>query len=73
MYNNIYPFYLSDADTQSFDVAKIGKNTRGDYLIFYNKNNKVKPVSFAKLSWGLPSKLIMIREDCDTVVFTKCN
>lgn len=72
VYNNIYPFYLSDAVAKSFDEVKVGKNTRGNYLVFYNKNNKSKPVNSAKLSWGLPSKLIMIREWRDTVIFTKC-
>lgn len=73
VYNNIYPFYLSDTITESFDKVKVGKDTKGNYLIFYNENNKRKPVNYAKLSWGMPSQLIMIREGRDTVIFKRCN
>lgn len=73
VYNNVYPFYLSDTITKSFDKVKVGKNTKGNYLIFYNENNKRKPVNYAKLSWGMPSQLIMIREGRDTVIFKRCN
>lgn len=32
-----YPYYLSNTVVQSFDKSKVGKNTKGCYLVMYNE------------------------------------
>lgn len=65
-----YPYYLSPINSNKFEWKKVGTETKGDFLISYDKNGRKKIYS-EKLLWISPTKLILVRQQCDTVSFTR--
>lgn len=65
-----YPYYLSPIRSDDFEWKKVGTGTKGDFLISYDKNGRKKVYS-EELLWISPTKLVLVRQQCDTISFTR--
>lgn len=66
-----YPYYLSTTRNYSFEWEKVGTGTKGDYLVFYDKSNVKNKVKNTELIWISPTKLVLVRQQYDTVHFMR--
>lgn len=68
-----YPYYISETPDRVFDKAKVGKETAGDYFVFYYKDSRYTEVMATEIFYASPTKLVLIDQPNDTVYFTRRN
>ena len=69
--DNTYPYYLSAHKPTRFDFSKVGTESRGDFLVFYAKEIKDRPLRIAELLTITPQQLVILRHGRDTVTFVR--
>jgi len=70
-YTDCNPYYLSNTKQKQFDWAKVGKETKGEIIVSYHKGLKENPIIFDKLSLITPLKLVLLKNEVDTMIFTR--
>ena len=66
-----FSYYLSNVKPQQFDWTKVGKETRGDVIVLYDKTSKDGKLTADKLFFISPQKLILLLNEVDTNTFTR--
>ena len=48
-----YPYYISETPDRVFDKAKVGKETAGDYFVFYYKDSRYTEVMATEIFYEI--------------------
>lgn len=65
-----YPYYISETPDRTFDKTKVGKEVDGDYIVSYYKDSRCTEVIAEEIYYASPTKLVLIKQNNDTIAYT---
>ena len=62
--------YISETPDRTFDKTKVGKEVDGDYIVSYYKDSRCTEVIAEEIYYASPTKLVLIKQNNDTIAYT---